>query len=150
MMSSWATCYVDASYSRKIGACWSAWLRSSEGRIIRSGACPSWIRDSVGAELAAIYAGVFLAVARLGARGVLVRSDCRPALGLAAPDARRARRREHARLQARLRALVAEHDVDLDLQWTPAHRPRREGTRAILNAACDRLASRHAKHAQRR
>lgn len=149
-MASWATCYVDASYSRKTGACWSAWRRSSAGRIIRSGACPSGIRDSVGAELAAIYAGVFLAVARLGARGVLVRSDCRPALGLAAPDARRARRREHARLQARLRALVAEHDVDVDLQWTPPHRPRNEGTRAILNAACDRLASRHTKQARHR
>jgi ribonuclease HI len=134
----WVTCYTDASYSRRGGGTWAAWLRGPDSRLVRRGQCPRWIRDSVGAELAAIFAGVYLAVTRFGATGVFVRSDCQGALDLAKPDAQRARRPEHAKLQGRLRELSRARTIALDLRWTPGHRT---GTSAaFLNGACDRLA----------
>ena len=35
----------------------AAWLRSCEGRLVRSGLCPSYVSDANAAEPAAIFAG---------------------------------------------------------------------------------------------
>jgi ribonuclease HI len=109
-------------------------------RLVRRGRCPAWIRDSVGAELAAIYAGVHLSVTRLGANGVLVRSDCRGALHLAKLDANRSTRSDYARLQERISELARARAVELDLRWVRGH--SKGTTAAFLNNACDRLARR--------
>src|SRR5262245_50108102 len=103
----WVTCYTDASFSRRQGGAWAVWLRSAEGRIVRSGACPDYVRDATGAELCALYAGVYLAVTGWPGlvRGILLRSDSQDALRLSAADARRAKNRSHRRVQDLLRQL---------------------------------------------
>jgi ribonuclease HI len=138
----WVTCYADASYTRKTGAAWAVWLRSDRGRIVKSGPCPSYVTDSTCAELAAIFAGVFLALrAWPGTRGVLVRSDCQSALALADPAAKLARKHANRTLQQKLRELVAESSIELSFRWVKGHQPATAGTAAWLNRSCDKRAN---------
>ncbi|MCU0691584.1 MAG: hypothetical protein MUF54_09295 [Polyangiaceae bacterium] len=136
------TCYTDASYSPAAGGSWAVWLRSDQGRLVRSGPCPDWIGDSVAAELAAIFAGIYLAVRTWGptVKTVLVRSDCQAALGLADCTAQLSRRPPLRRLQERTRAAVARGGICLMLRWVPGHQSARSSTWSWLNVRCDRLA----------
>ncbi len=136
------TCYTDASFSTRQGGAWAVWVRSDRGRIVRRGRCPAWVRDPNLAELAAIYAGVYLALTRWrgSVRHVLVRSDSQWAVAVAAGEATKPPRKPARRLQRKLRALVEEHGASLECRWVPGHRPRQESTAAYLNDACDRLA----------
>jgi ribonuclease HI len=146
----WVTAYCDASFARvgreRHGG-WAVWLRSSAGRLTRQGVCPPWVRDSVAAELAAIFAAVHLSVVTWrGVAGVLVCSDCQPALDLAAFQ-RTATAGGSRRLQERLRALTITHEVAIHMRWVKGHRRPSAGTSAFLNDWCDRSAkaSRRAK-----
>lgn len=118
------------------------WLRSEEGRVVRSGPCPAYVMTSHQAELAAIFAGVYLAITSWPGRtrNVLVCSDCEGALYHARADSPLSRKTGTRRLQEKLRALLAEHSVGLSLRWVKGHRPGSEDTRAYLNNAVDRLA----------
>jgi ribonuclease HI len=138
----WVTCYTDASYSPGRGGAWAAWLRSERGRVVRHGRCPAYVKDSNAAELAAIYAGVFLAVRTWGSEvgGVLVCSDSQGALSLASREHPLSRKAANRRLQERLRHLAIERDLALDLRWVRGHQPLRSSTGAYLNGWCDRLA----------
>jgi ribonuclease HI len=137
----WVTGYTDASFQRKTGGAWAVWLRSDEGRIVRSGTCPPYVRDSQAAELAAIYASVYLATKTWPAtRGVLICSDCQGALAAAEVTAALASDRAIRRLQQRLRDVIAAARVDLRLRWVKGHRPKSADTRAWLNHQVDRLA----------
>ncbi|WP_437630575.1 hypothetical protein [Sorangium sp. So ce854] len=55
-----------------------------DGRVVRRGACPGYVTSSLEAELAAVFAGVFVACRTWGARvgGVVVRTDCQAAIHL--------------------------------------------------------------------
>ena len=121
------------------------WLRACTGRLVRAGACPTYVRTSVEAELAAIHAGVWLAATRFGDEvcGVSVRSDCQGALALAEPDAPLARRKSTRRLQELIRETVEAHGVELDLRWVRGHQRAAAGTSAWLNNRCDKLAKAH-------
>jgi ribonuclease HI len=145
----WVTCYADASYSERAGGAWAVWLRSERGRIVRSGACPRYVCDSTLAEFAAIYAGVYLALAEWApsVRGIFVRSDCQGALLLASPTGATARTRRGRKLQRRLFRLIEEHAVELSCRWVRGHQPRTAGTAAWLNDQCDRMANRRRKAA---
>ncbi|KYF56623.1 hypothetical protein BE08_42920 [Sorangium cellulosum] len=83
----WVTCYTDASFGPS-GAGWAVWARCVEGRVVRRGACPGYVTSSLEAELAAIFAGVFVACRTWGARirGVVVRTDCQAAIHLLTTD----------------------------------------------------------------
>lgn len=137
----WVTCYADASLSGR-DAAWAVWLRCDEGRLVRSGPCPRYVRDSNAAELAAIFAGVHLTMARWGerVRGISVRSDSRVAIELAASGAPPSRDRGCRRLQTKLRELVEQRGIDLDARWVRGHQPLANGTVAFLNGRCDALA----------
>src|SRR5688572_30666413 len=104
----WVTCYTDASWAKKSGGGWAVWLRSSEGRVVRQGPCPPYVKDSLEAELSAIYAGVFLAVRTWGSSvaGVLVCSDCQSALELLESGRLPKHKPGAQRLLQRVRALV--------------------------------------------
>lgn len=146
----WATCYTDASLSPK-GSAWAFWLRFQEGRLVRSGACPKYVRDSNAAELAAIFAAVHVATTTWPGRlaGILVCSDCRFALGVL--DGTMPVRKRYgpavARLVDRTRATLVQHEVSLRTRWVPGHRDPATGTAAFLNDVCDRLATRRRKRA---
>lgn len=148
------TCYADASFSKNGGGAWAVWLRSLEGRVVRRGPCPRYVKDSVSAELAALFAGVHLAVSRWGSRvrGVSLRSDCMGALDYADPAAPLARNKAVRRLQQKLRELTAAHGLEVERRWVKGHQPRDRSTAAYLNGACDRLArkTRRAKKTLRR
>lgn len=140
----WVTAYCDASWSRRGQGGWAVWVRSGGGRLVRSGACPPYVNDSVSAEMAAVFAALYLAVKTWGPRvkGVLVCSDCQPALIHTAPDYPLAQRRSIRRMQQRIRALILEHGIAVRTRWVQGHRKPTEGTPAYLNHWCDRSARR--------
>lgn len=140
----WVTCYTDASYSHE-GAGWGVWLRSIPGRVVRRGACPGYVRSANEAEMAAIFAALYLARKTWGGavRGLLVHTDSQAAITFLGtePLAARLRRRSPGieRLRGKILAFSAEHGIELDLRWVKGHQ-KTNTTRAFLNAACDRLA----------
>jgi ribonuclease HI len=134
------TCYTDASFSESRGARWAVWLRSDEGRIVRSGRCPDYVVTSTNAELSAILAGVHLALSRwVATRVILVRSDCKTALALA-DGSGRARDPAAQRLHGKIQGLLARAGVEIRCGWVKAHQPSATSRAAFLNNACDRLA----------
>ncbi|MCG8424032.1 MAG: RNAse HI domain-containing protein [Proteobacteria bacterium] len=138
----WVTCYTDASWSPRKGGGWAVWLRSGQGRIVRRGPCPPYVTSSYEAELAAIFAGIYLAANAWGAlvRGITVYSDCRAALEILTPEARPARAMA-GRLQGKIRGLLNRYAVELETRWVKGHQPISAGTAAYLNRQCDRLAN---------
>lgn len=149
------TLYCDASFDHtvRIGG-WGVWLRSDAGRVVRGGPAPDYCARSYEAELAAIYAGAWLAVRTWPqTRLVLVRSDCDQALRIM--DGRSAPRSDHAaalRLHARLKKLRREHGVRLRARWVKGHQRGNE-TDAWLNRRVDEIARdnmRRARAAARR
>ena len=137
----WITSYTDASFQRKVGGAWAVWLRSDEGRAVRRGVCPAYVRDSNAAELSAIYAGVYLAC-RIWPEttGVLICSDCQSALAAAAPSAAWSSMPAMRRLQQRLRELASTKRLALRFKWVKGHQPINASTAAWLNNQVDRLA----------
>ena len=142
----WVTVYADASFDRDDGGGWGVWVRSERGRIVRRGKCPPYVTTSGQAELAAIYAGLFLALRAWGAdvRGFFVRSDSQEALLYLDSKAPLSRARAVARLQTKIRGLIRP-GVDVHAKWVKGHQKRSTGTGAYLNAACDKLAKRGRK-----
>lgn len=135
----WVTCYTDASFRPRFGGGWAVWLRCSEGRIVQNGVCPPYVKDANAAELAAIFAGVFLARREWPATtGVLVCSDSIAALQCCALDAPLRKNPALRRLQERLRHIVT--GVELRTKWVKGHLPVSTGTQAWLNNRCDALA----------
>ena len=137
----WITSYTDASFQRKVGGAWAVWLRSDEGRAVRRGVCPSYVRDSNAAELAAIYASVYIAC-RIwtSTTGVLICSDCQSALAAAEPSASLSAMPAMRRLQQRLRELASTKHLALRFKWVKGHQPMNASTSAWLNNQVDRLA----------
>ena len=137
----WITSYTDASFQRKVGGAWAVWLRSDEGRAVRGGACPAYARDSNAAELAAIYASVYLAC-RIwpSTTGVLICSDCQSALVAAEPSTSLSAMPAMRRLQQRLRELANTKRLALRFKWVKGHQPMNTSTSAWLNNQVDRLA----------
>lgn len=135
----WVTCYTDASFRPRFGGGWAVWLRSSEGRLVRNGVCPSYVNDANAAELAAIFAGIYLARREWPTTtGVLLCSDSMVALGACATDAPLHKSPALRRLQKRIRAVAA--GVELRTKWVKGHLPTSMGTHAWLNNQCDALA----------
>lgn len=144
----WVTCYTDASFRPKYGAGWAVWLRSDAGRIVRSGPCPSYVSNASHAEMAAIFAGVYLAIRIWGSRvrGIQIRSDSLEALGWADPESAISKQAPAARLQQRLREVLREHGVTVERRWVKGHRGCVD-VAAYLNTQCDKL-SKKARKAQ--
>jgi ribonuclease HI len=143
----WVTCYTDASFDGHTGA-WAVWIRSSRGRIVRSGACPPYVKDSNAAELAAIFAGIHLALREWPGkvRGILICSDSQVALSLASPEASLVTSEKNPsfrRLQLKIRTALADAQVELQTRWVKGHRSPKSGTTAYLNHQCDRFAYQH-------
>ena len=137
----WITSYTDASFQRKTGGAWAVWLRSSAGRAVRQGACPSYVRDSNAAELSAIYAGVYMAC-RIwpSTTGVLICSDCQGALAAAKSAASLSLDPAIRRLQLHLRELLNTKRIELSFKWVKGHQRASASTPAWLNNQVDRLA----------
>jgi ribonuclease HI len=135
----WVTLYADASFNRAQGGAWAVWLRSARGRIVRSGKCPPYVRDANSAELAAIYAGVYLACRAWPqvVRGLLVRSDSQTALRLTEPSSDLSKNPASRALQRKLRALVGAKKLVVQCRWVQGHQPKKRSTAAYLNGACD-------------
>lgn len=139
----WVTAYCDASFSPAQGGAWAVWLTSAEGRVVKRGSCPNYVHDSNAAELAALFAAVFLGCRAWPGKvkGIVLRSDSQSALYHATPTAKLARNDSLRRLQTRLRALQQEFEVVIETQWVRGHQPRSTSSQAFLNGACDELAN---------
>ena len=137
----WVTCYTDASFAPVRGGRWAVWLRCDRGRLKRSGACPDVIRTSTTAELAAIAAGVQLALRTWGhhVQVIDVHSDCRAAIAIAEGTGR-ARDPTALQLYERIQRQLREHDAKLKLGWVKAHQPSGASRAAFLNNQCDAMA----------
>ncbi len=136
----WVTCYSDASFHPHTGGAWGVWLRSDRGRIRRQGLCPKYVVNANQAELAAIFAGLHLALtAWEGVRGINVRSDCQGALHWLAAGLPPARADATRRLQMKIRGLVETHGIELVPRWVRGHQ-RSSSVEAFLNNHCDRAA----------
>jgi hypothetical protein len=140
----WVTCYTDASFT-PTAAGWGVWLRSARGRIVRHGACPPYVSSANEAEMAAIFAGIYLARRTWGeaVRGLVVYTDSQAAVGFLGGEALKARIERNApgiaKLRERIRTFSSEHGIELDLRWIKGHQ-RTNTVRAYLNARCDQLA----------
>jgi len=149
----WVTCYTDASFRPK-GAGWAVWLRSLAGRVLRRGPCPPYVKNSLDAELSAIFAGVYVAWRTWGGavRGVVIRTDCQSAIDLLSGVTISARFRRRwpgtIKLCTKIRAFADEHDIELDLRWVKGHQ-KGNTVQAYLNKECDRLAGEVAKRSAR-
>lgn len=134
------TLYCDASFCPKTySGGWAAWLRSERGRIIRSGPTPDYCRHAYEAEIAAIYAGLYLVTRSWPeAEAVLVRSDCTAALHLM-QRRREASHRGARRLATKIEGLRIAHGIKLVPRWVKGHRGG-EQTDAYLNRRVDEMA----------
>jgi ribonuclease HI len=145
----WITCYADGSF-RPEGAGWAVWLRSVKGRVVRQGPCPPYVKRSLEAELAAIFAGLIIARRTWGdaVRGAIIRTDCLEAINLLSTFEMRDRVRRRwpgtLVLCTKIRELVVAHGVELDLRWVKGHQ-RTNSVQAYLNNACDKRAGEAAK-----
>lgn len=133
------TCYTDASYHQR-GASWAVWARSEMGRIVRAGRCPEYVHDSTAAELAAMFAGIWLVTERWqGISLLLLRSDCQAALALA-DGAVRGKSVAIRRLQDRIASTLQPGNIELRCSWVKGHQNPRRSTPAWLNGRCDEMA----------
>lgn len=135
----WVTVHADASFdprTRRGG--WAVWVKTEAGRIVRSGPCPAYVTNAHHAELAAIFAGIHLAVTHFPeTTAVLVRSDCQPALRDVDNLGRPARHRVLSHLREKILKTLAGRVVRTS--WVKGHDGA--GTRpSWVNTACDRMA----------
>jgi len=143
----WVTLYTDASWhpERREGG-WAVWAKSELGRIVRSGTCPEYTSSAMHAELAAIYAGIFLVLKMWGEQveGIQVRSDSQQALEAVRRGAAPSKDPVMRRLQDKVQELVRGR-VYLRPRWVKGHRNPNGDVTAWLNAHCDREAKRARK-----
>lgn len=133
----WTTVHADASFKDGRGS-WAAWVKTSAGRVVRSGACPEYVRNSGHAELAAVFAGIHLAVSAFPhTTAILVRSDCRAALHNLAHRASPSSDPAVQRLRERIRTALGDRHVRI--KWVKGHRGG-DTVESWVNNACDRLA----------
>ena len=144
------TCYTDASWYHhdKVGG-WAVWIRSERGRIVKHGPCPGYIKNSMQAELAAIYAGIRLTMNYWPDTGrILVRSDCKAALQKLkeAKLGKTPRRDTNKALNPVTRLCWKIEDVDVEVvpKWVRGHAT--DGSvQTWLNNHCDAEAKKAAR-----
>lgn len=136
------TLYTDASFCPDtVDGGWSIWARSDRGRIIRSGVCPDYVRDSNDAELSAMFAGIYLIGEQWpDTKRILICSDSKTALRWVL-DEERSRRTATARLQQRIRKVCIKHGFSITPRWVKGHSGANT-TQAYLNRKCDEFAGR--------
>lgn len=134
------TLYCDASFdSRTRTGGWGVWLRSDEGRIIKAGPCPPYLRFSYEAELSAIFAGLWLACNTWEkTEAVLVRSDAQDALRIIV-GRQNAKHRAAKRLFFKIKDLCRDKNVKIIPRWVKGHQAG-SNTDAWLNRRVDELA----------
>lgn len=135
------TLYTDASFhhAHKYGG-WAVWARSEYGRLVKSGPCPEYVDDSNDAELAAMYAGIYLISQHWpDTERILICSDSQTALEWVLDKPRRKDRTGTNRLQKKIRHLCIKHRLSITPRWVKGH--SKAGTaQAYLNRRCDELA----------
>ena len=143
----WLTGYADASFSgdhtSHLGG-WGCWVRDHQTRILRSGPCPEWVRNSEDAEACAVFSAIFTALTKLdaGNANIMViktdnqgvargygwkRSNCVPS------------NPKRAGLIEKALTLANEKQVRLVVTWVKGHRGAVD-TAAYLNTEVDKLA----------
>lgn len=139
------TLYCDASWyqEERVGG-WAVWLRSERGRIVRAGTVPDYCEHAYEAELAAIFAGVYLTTASWpDTSAIVVRSDCDAALKLM--SGRNLPRHQGAHM---LTSKISEIQKSIRLlpKWVKGHQSG-DSTEAWINRKVDRLAREKARGA---
>jgi len=135
----WATVYTDGSFSKGAGG-WGARVRHSrtpyKKEFLGGGSC----RDSMYAEMAALVAGVALALDTWpDLKGVGIRTDCKALLKIAPFGAKSHRRKDIRYLQGLLKEALAPK-CKIRVVWVKGH----QGTKTAqgwCNDRVDRLAS---------
>jgi ribonuclease HI len=130
------TVYTDASLRGK-KATWAVWLRSNKGRIVKSGKCPSWIKDINAAEIFAIYKGAQIAIKKWDATFLWVRTDSKTAITMLIKKGT-IRTREDIQ---QARGLFQQLDIDAHFKHIKAH-GNGETIQSYINNECDRRAGR--------
>lgn len=134
------TLYTDASFHHETkNGGWAVWARSDRGRIVKSGPCPGYVDDSNDAELAAMFAGIYLIGQNWSdTNRILICSDSQTALRWVL-DNERSRRETTAKLQKMIRKQCIEHGFSITPRWVKGHSGAGT-TQAYLNAKCDEFA----------
>lgn len=143
----WLSGYSDASFKPEppqAGGGWGCWVRDSNTRILRSGPCPDWVRNSQDAELCGVFSAIYTALTKLDSdwANILViktdnqgvarlfgwgRSKCTPRPG------------QQAELVEKALLLANEKRVRLIVAWVKGHRGHVD-TSAYLNTRVDQMA----------
>lgn len=143
----WLSGYADASYKAdppEAGGGWGCWVRDDHTRVIRSGPCPEWVRQSNDVELCAVFAAINTAARHLDAESaniLVVKTDnqnvCRWfGWGGGHPPTKP----EHVDLVRRSLQLVTDWRIRLVVTWVKGHRGTVD-TQAYLNTQVDKLAA---------
>lgn len=129
------TLYTDGSFRLHIGG-WAFWARSEMGRIIRSGKCPEYVVDALGAEFCAVYCGIYRVIqAWPQTSTILVRSDCK---GVEDPDRPTLKHEAARRLHQLTKQTLGARRVIY--RWVKGHRGG-SVVDAYINRQVDLLAS---------
>ena len=135
-----ATLYCDASWcwKYKVGG-WGIYCRSDKGRFELSGEPPSYCQDNVGAELSAVFAGLYrITQAWPDSQLIYVRSDCSGILTII-ESSEPHRRDDLHRLQQKIQDLRKEKELILQLGWVKGHQDGKT-VKSWVNNRVDKLA----------
>jgi ribonuclease HI len=142
------TVYTDASWdNRQRRGGWAAWCRSTRGRAVFNGPCPSYVVCSLSAEMSAIHAGVYVALREWpSATRLLVCTDCNEAIRWL--NQSRFKPSHPLSVQRRRFESMVEtcgfNRCAIDLRWVRGHQGSRTRP-GYVNAQCDKLANRARK-----
>lgn len=136
----WVTLYTDASFHHEDGGGWACRLRSSAGRIERSGVCPPEVRDNNVAEIYAILMGITVGKqewGELALEGFHVKTDSTAAISVLKYGARPPRHPLSKAYQEQVRELLAPN-IRIKLVWVKGHQGG-DDVQAWLNNRVDSL-----------
>lgn len=135
-----ATLYCDASWcpKYKVGG-WGIYCRSDKGKFEASGLPPDYCQDSTGAELCAIFAGLYkITQTWPDSQIIYVRSDCSGVLKII-ESPKKHPREDLRRLQKKIQKLKIKKDLVVQLGWVKGHQSDKT-VKTWVNNRVDQLA----------
>ncbi len=136
----WITLYCDASYKKGFGGTWAVWIKCDKGRLVNSGDCPSYVDNSISAEMYAAYEGIKQALKKWDdVEGIQINSDCTTVCRAFWPWSKKIKNASAKFIQERTLKLLKEKEILVRGKHVKGHQ-KPTTTRAYINGRCDDMA----------